>query len=224
MGDVPLKTEAVLRSGGWPAAAGDGELSLLKRSSSEAEGPERNAIYRKGGAAGTPKHAPGAFTPAQRRSRLLSEDEKDPFIVDRNTFFDEKPSALSAGASEAVAQATDITERLILKICECVCLIPAPIKYFAKAIFDYHRAAGTDDERAAFAEIAEFLLVKWLIAAMSTDAVLYGLVKTYHLKQNAMDNLQLVGLCMTKIFLLDQRPLDDEVFEPINELAKRLRG
>lgn len=54
--------------------------------------------------------------------------------------------------------------------------------------------------------------------------VLYGLTKTYYLKQHAICNLQLIGMGLQKIFTLDSSPYEEELFAPLNDLYRNNEG
>ena len=47
-------------------------------------------------------------------------------------------NSINMGEDWLMKQITQIIEALTLRICESVYLIPAPIKHFARAIFDYY--------------------------------------------------------------------------------------
>lgn len=48
--------------------------------------------------------------------------------------------------------------------------------------------------------------------------VVHGLTKTYYVKQNALSNLQLMGIGLNKIFSMDESPYEDEFLQPLNAL------
>lgn len=50
------------------------------------------------------------------------------------------------------------------------------------------------------------------------DMVVHGLTKTYYVKQNALSNIQLMGIGLNKIFSLDDKPFEDEFLQPLNAL------
>ena len=121
----------------------------------------------------------------------------------------------------------DTVDSLIEYLCKRVLLMPAPIRYFAKAVFEHHKAlfaAEKDNKKSsslrAVQKVAEFIFEKWLVTIISQDMVLYGLTKTYYLKQHAICNLQLIGMGLQKIFALDDTPYEEELFAPLNELYR----
>lgn len=48
--------------------------------------------------------------------------------------------------------------------------------------------------------------------------MVHGLTKTYYVKQNALSNLQLMGIGLNKIFSLDESPYEDDFLQPLNAL------
>ena len=49
---------------------------------------------------------------------------------------------------------------------------------------------------------------------------LYGLTKTFCLKNNALCNMQLIAVGLKKIFSMDDKPFEEEMFKPLNDLYK----
>ena len=50
------------------------------------------------------------------------------------------------------------------------------------------------------------------------DMVIYGFIKTYHLKQNALENMKLMKITLNKIFKLDPTPFSDEALIILNKI------
>lgn len=65
------------------------------------------------------------------------------------------------------------------------------------------------------------MLEKWLTQVAFKDMVVHGLTKTYYVKQNALSNIQLMGIGLNKIFSLDEKPFEDEFLQPLNALFSK---
>ena len=50
--------------------------------------------------------------------------------------------------------------------------------------------------------------------------IVHGFTKTYYVKENALSNLELMGICLNKIFSMNEKPFDDELLLPLNALSK----
>lgn len=115
----------------------------------------------------------------------------------------------------------DSIDSIVDQICQRVLSIPMQIRYFAKAIYDFEIMDKQCDEKKAFLAVQQYLLEKWLSQVAFKDMVVHGLTKTYFVKQNALSNLQLMGIGLNKIFSMDGKPFEDEFLQPLNVLFKK---
>lgn len=112
----------------------------------------------------------------------------------------------------------DSIDSIVDQICQRVLSIPLQIRYFAKAIYDNQKADKACSDKQAFVAVQQYLLEKWLTQVAFKDMVVHGLTKTYYVKQNALSNLQLMGIGLNKIFSLDESPYEDDFLQPLNAL------
>lgn len=66
--------------------------------------------------------------------------------------------------------------------------------------------------------MGKYLIEEWLNKVAFEDTAIHGLSRTFFLKQNAVSNLQLIGIGLSKIFQLDDTPYKDEVLSPLNTI------
>jgi hypothetical protein len=66
--------------------------------------------------------------------------------------------------------------------------------------------------------MAKIVIKDWLGKVAFKDTVIYGLVKTYNVKNNSDRNIKLMGIILNKMFELDSSPFEEDVLLPFNSL------
>lgn len=66
--------------------------------------------------------------------------------------------------------------------------------------------------------MAKLVIKDWLARIAFKDMVLYGLVKSYNIKNNSDRNIQLMGIILNKMFELDSSHFEEDVLAPFNSL------
>ena len=91
------------------------------------------------------------------------------------------------------------------------------IRVYCKALYDQSINSGKS-ETESYRIIANYVIEKWLSKCAFEDMVIYGFIKTYHLKQNALENMKLMKIAVNKIFRLDPTPFADEALVVLNKI------
>lgn len=102
------------------------------------------------------------------RDRIYSEE-----ISETSSQSDKKPMSKQHTMS-LMNYIKDTIDSLIEYLCKRVLLMPAPIRYFAKAVFEFHKAVFATEKGSkkssslrAVQKVAEFIFDKWLVAIIS---------------------------------------------------------
>lgn len=81
--------------------------------------------------------------------------------------------------------------------------MPPSMRYFFRAVFHFHKNLFEQDKNLkkdangkvkkpsflAVQQLCPYLLDKWLVPIISQDLVVYGLTRTYYLRNNALCNM-----------------------------------
>lgn len=92
----------------------------------------------------------------------------------------------------------DLVDSIIDQICQRVPSIPITIRAFCKAIFDKNQDVFQSQKM-----MAKLVIKDWLGKVAFKETVIYGLVKTYNIKNNSDRNIKLMGIILNKMFELD---------------------
>lgn len=150
---------------------------------------------------------------ASLESKERSSNSRVRPSIDVKSFKSNTGSQLSQNALTMVKYLCDLVDSIIDQICQRVPSIPLTIRAFCKAIVDKNQDIYQSQKM-----MAKLVIRDWLARIAFKDTVLYGLVKSYNIKNNSDRNIQLMGIILNKMFELDSSHFEEEVLSPFNAL------